>query len=70
MKPKEFLITYVKKFNAGDISSLLALYETDPCFISQPGQVVNGLENIRQALQTLVDVNGKLKKSKRCNSNK
>ena len=60
MKPKEFLTTYVKKFNAGDISSLLTLYETDASFIVQQGQVVNGLENIRQALQTLVDVNGKL----------
>jgi uncharacterized protein (TIGR02246 family) len=60
MKPKEFLISYVEKFNAGDISSLIALYETDACFVSQSGQVVNGLENIRQALQTFVDMNGKL----------
>jgi ketosteroid isomerase-like protein len=60
MKPKELLISYVEKFNAGDLSSLIALYETDACFVSQPGQVVNGLENIRQALQTFVDMNGKL----------
>jgi ketosteroid isomerase-like protein len=60
MKPKEFLISYVEKFNAGDISSLIALYETNACFVSQPGQVVNGLKNIRQALQTFVDMKGKL----------
>jgi ketosteroid isomerase-like protein len=60
MKPKEFLISYVEKFNAGDISSLIALYETNACFVSQPGQVLNGLENIRQALQTFVDMKGKL----------
>jgi hypothetical protein len=34
MKPKEFLLSYVEKFNAGDISSLVALYETDACFVS------------------------------------
>jgi uncharacterized protein (TIGR02246 family) len=60
MKPKEFLLSYVEKFNAGDLSSLIALYETDACFVSQTGQVVNGLENIRKALQTFVDMNGKL----------
>jgi ketosteroid isomerase-like protein len=60
MKPKEFLLSYAEKFNAGDISSLVALYETHACFVSQPRQVINGLENIRQALQTFVDLKGKL----------
>jgi ketosteroid isomerase-like protein len=60
MKPKELLISYVEKFNAGDLSSLIALYETDACFVSQPAQVVKGLENIRQTVQTFVDMKGKL----------
>jgi len=33
MTPKEFLISYVEKFNAGDISSLITMYEINACFI-------------------------------------
>lgn len=29
MTPKEFLISYVEKFNAGDINSLMDMYEID-----------------------------------------
>jgi uncharacterized protein (TIGR02246 family) len=60
MTPKEFLISYVEKFNAGDISSLINLYEIDGCFVSQAGQVVKGIENIRQSLQSFINMNGKL----------
>jgi uncharacterized protein (TIGR02246 family) len=60
MTPKEFLISYVEKFNAGDISSLIKLYEIDACFVSQAGQVVKGIENIRQSLQSFINMNGKL----------
>ncbi len=60
MTPKEFLISYVEKFNAGDISSLINLYEIDACFVSQAGQVVKGIENIRQSLQSFINMNGKL----------
>jgi uncharacterized protein (TIGR02246 family) len=60
MTPKELLISYVEKFNAGDISSLINLYEIDVCFVSQAGQVVKGIENIRQSLQSFINMNGKL----------
>lgn len=60
MTPKEFLISYVKKFNAGDISSLISLYETEACFVSQAGEVVKGIENIRQRLQSFINMNGKI----------
>lgn len=60
MTPKEFLISYVKKFNSGDISSLISLYETEACFVSQAGEVVKGIENIRQRLQSFINMNGKI----------
>jgi uncharacterized protein (TIGR02246 family) len=60
MTPKEFLSSYVEEFNEKNVSSLIDMYETDACFVVQPGQVVNGLENIRQSLQGFVDMNGKL----------
>ena len=60
MAPKELLVSYVEKFNAGEISSMINLYEIDACFVSQAGQVVKGIENIRQSLQSFIDMNGKL----------
>jgi len=60
MTPKEFLSSYVKEFNARNVSSLINMYETDACFVAQPGQVVKGLENIRQNLQGFIYMNGNL----------
>jgi ketosteroid isomerase-like protein len=60
MTPKEFLKSYVEKFNAKNVSSLIDMYETDACFQVQPGQVVKGLENIRQSLQGFIDLKGNL----------
>jgi ketosteroid isomerase-like protein len=60
MTPKEFLISYVEKFNAGDINSLVNMYEIDACFVSQEGEVIKGTENIRQILKTFININGKI----------
>lgn len=60
MTPKEFLKSYVEKFNAKNVSSLIDMYETDACFQVQPGQDVKGLENIRQSLQGFINMNGTL----------
>ena len=60
MTPKEFLKSYVEKFNTKNVSSLIDMYETDACFQVQPGQVVRSLENIRQSLQGFIDMNGNL----------
>jgi ketosteroid isomerase-like protein len=60
MTPEELLSSFVEEFNSGDVNSLLMLYETDACTVSQPGQVVKGQENIRQSLQSFIDMRGKL----------
>ncbi len=60
MTPKEFLISYVEKFNAGDISSLINMYEIDACFVSQEGEIIKGTENIRQTLQGFINMNDKI----------
>jgi ketosteroid isomerase-like protein len=36
------------------------MYEADACFVVQPGQIVEGTDNIRQSLQGFIDMNGKL----------
>ena len=60
MTPKELLSSYVEKFNLRNVSSLMNMYEPDACFVVQPTQVVTGIENIRQNLQSFIDMNGKL----------
>jgi ketosteroid isomerase-like protein len=36
------------------------LYETEACFVSQAGEVVKGIENIRRILQSFINMNGKI----------
>ena len=60
MTPKEFLSSYVKEFNAKNVNSLINMYEADACFVIQPGQIVKGLDNIRQSLQGFIVMNGNL----------
>jgi ketosteroid isomerase-like protein len=60
MTPKEFLISYVKKFNSGDISSLISLYETEACFVSREGEVVKGIDNVHQRLRSFINMNGRI----------
>jgi ketosteroid isomerase-like protein len=57
MMPVEFLNSYVEKFNAGNLSSLIDMYETDACFVVQPGQIIYGLKNLRQSLQDFIAMN-------------
>ena len=57
MMPVEFLNFYVEKFNAGNLSSLIDMYETDACFVVQPGQIIYGLKNLRQSLQDFIAMN-------------
>ena len=58
--PEEFLDLQVKEFNKGNVNFLITLYENDACFASKPGEVVKGLDNIRQSFQGLVDMGVKL----------
>jgi len=58
--PEEVLHSIAQGINAGDLDSLMMLYESDACFASQPGQVVKGQNQIRQSLQNFIGMKGKL----------
>jgi ketosteroid isomerase-like protein len=60
MTPKEFLDSYVENFNTRNLGTLMDMYETEAHFAIKPGQVINGLKNIRQSLQDFIDMNGNL----------
>jgi uncharacterized protein (TIGR02246 family) len=59
--PEEVLNSVTEGINAGDLDSLMTLYEADACFATQPGQLAKSLETIRQSLRGFTDIkNGKL----------
>jgi uncharacterized protein (TIGR02246 family) len=59
--PEEVLNSVTEGINAGDLDSLMMLYEADACFASQPGQLAKSPETIRQSLRGFTDMkNGKL----------
>lgn len=47
-------------FNAGDLDSLLELYEPDAVVIVEPGAVARGLSEIGPVLQGFLDLGGKI----------
>ncbi len=47
--PDEVLSLLGQAFNAGDLESMLALYEPEATFVVQPGETVTGTEALREA---------------------
>jgi uncharacterized protein (TIGR02246 family) len=60
MTPEEVLNSIVEGINAGDLDSLMKLYEPHACFASQPGELAKSLDGIRESLRGFTDLNGKL----------
>jgi ketosteroid isomerase-like protein len=58
--PEEVLNSITEGINAGDLDSLMTLYEPLACLASQPGQLVKGPDGIRESLRSFIDMNGKL----------
>jgi ketosteroid isomerase-like protein len=58
--PEEVLHSVTECINAGNLDSLMMLYESDACFASEPGQFIKGRDGIRQSIQGFVDTRGKL----------
>ena len=50
MKAADIDPAFEKAFNAGDVDSLLKLYDDQSVLVAEPGKPVQGLENIKQAL--------------------
>lgn len=60
MTPEDVLNSVTEGINAGDIDSLMTLYEPIACFAFQPGELVKTPEGIRENLRSFIDMNGKL----------
>lgn len=49
---------FMQAFNSGDIDALMELYEPGIVFVPQPGQIAEGTEQVREALQGLIALGG------------
>ena len=58
MTPEEVLNSVTEGINAGDLDSLMTLYEPLACFASQPGQLTKSQDGIRESLRSFIDLNG------------
>ncbi|MEE2840687.1 MAG: nuclear transport factor 2 family protein [Acidobacteriota bacterium] len=58
--PEELDQLFSEALNAGDLDALVALYEPQAVFVSEPGQTVAGTAAIREVLGTFVSMNPKI----------
>jgi len=59
-KPERVLAAIVAGINAGDLESLMPLYESDAAFAAEPGTLAHGAAGIGEALTGFISMNGKL----------
>ena len=52
--PEEMPRLWAETFVAGDLDALVALYEADATLVAQPGEVVTGVEAIREVLRAFL----------------
>ena len=52
--PEEVPRLWAEHFSAGDLDALIGLYETDATLVPQPGELVTGIEAIREALSAFL----------------
>ena len=59
-QPEHIHPAFTAAFNAGDTAALLDLYEPDASLAPAPGEVVTGLEAIRQVLDGFLALKGQM----------
>ena len=59
-QPEEIHRAFTAAFNAGDAAALLELYEPDASLAPAPGEVVTGLDAIREVLAGFLALKGQM----------
>jgi ketosteroid isomerase-like protein len=58
--PEQIHRLFQDTFNAGDLDSLMELYEPDAALIAQPGSLAQGSQQVRAVLQTFLALKGSI----------
>jgi uncharacterized protein (TIGR02246 family) len=59
-RPQDLHPALTAAYNAGDLESMLALYDPRAVFVIKPGRVTDGPAELRAALQRLIELRGRL----------
>jgi uncharacterized protein (TIGR02246 family) len=59
-RPEELHPALTTAYNAGDLESMLALYDPKAVFVIKPGRVTYGPAELRTALRRLIELRGHL----------
>ena len=59
-RPEDLYPALAAAYNAGDLDSLIALYDPSAVYVIKAGRVTNGRAELRAALQRLIDLRGNL----------
>jgi uncharacterized protein (TIGR02246 family) len=54
-KPEDWPHLFVERLNAGDLESVVELYEPNACFVSPSGETIEGRDAIRHVLAGLIE---------------
>ena len=58
--PEQVLATIVDGINTGNLDALMAVYEPESAFATQPGNLAMGLTGVREAVGAFLAMKGKL----------
>ena len=58
--PQQLLQAVVEGINTGNLDALMALYEPEAAFASQPGSLAHGVDGVRQSITGFLSMKGKL----------
>ncbi len=58
--PEQVLESIVTGINAGNLESLVPLYESDAAFATRPGTLSHGAPGVREALDGFISLKGRL----------
>lgn len=60
MRPEDLYPALGAAYNAGDLEAMMALYDPKAVFVIKPNHVTEGRDELRAALQRVVDLRGRL----------
>jgi len=59
-RPEDLYVALGEAYNAGDLETILSLYDPKAVFVIKPGRVTEGPAELRAALQHLIELRGRL----------
>ena len=69
-RPEDIYPTLTEAYNAGDLETLVSLYDAQAVFVIKPGRVTKSPAELRGAMQHLMALRGRLLPERNTNSHR